>query len=390
MTIKNKTFTKMSMLALSMSIALTSCSNDTVEVDKTTDNEVVTYINESELTTLLNAMNAVENTDITNYKIVNEDAEKYTYQIHALDTIITLIVYTDDSNINMNETFVEIESLIDQYENLMSRTINNSFTYNLNENKMYSYKDSMFEPIITTLVDTSLHYAELSNGKFDVTIEPLVSLWDINNYNTEVPKQSDIDTALSMIDYNNLVVNEADGTYELLSNAQADFGAIAKGHVADIIRATLLDKGINSALINLGGNVALVGAKPGDKDWVVGLQDPNGDTNELLGTIKAKNKSIVTSGVYQRFFIQNGVRYHHILDPDTGYPSDSNLLSTTIISDYSIDGDALSTTTFLLDVEDGMDLINNLDGFEAVFITGDNELVFSDTFTNNYELSLTK
>ncbi len=328
------------------------------------------------------------NYDFSSYEVIGEDAQKYTDQFTALDTLITMTIYCDDPNINVQQVINETEQLIRAYENLISKTVEGSFTYELNQNGSFDATDVVYKDLVYYLVDRSQYYASISDGSFDVTVEPLVRLWDINNGNTEVPAQEDIDAAVALIDYNNFVYDE--NTYTLENGSTVDFGAIAKGYMADLVKASLMSKGIDSALINLGGNVITIGEKPGGKPWVIGIQDPKEPTGEILGTISVVNKSVVTSGNYERYFIKDGVRYHHILDPKTGYPGGEGLASTTVVSDRSIDCDALSTTTFLLGIDAGVDLINRMDGFEVMYITEDMEFAYSDNFLELYDFQITK
>ncbi len=330
----------------------------------------------------------IVNYDFSNYKIVDIDAKKYSRSFYAVDTIIELIIYNDDPNIDVEKIMDETETLILEYEDIVSKTKTGSFTYTLNKTKEYDYSNSEYASVIHQLVDKSRYYETLSNGELDVTIEPVVKLWNINNGNTEVPSKSNIDTALSLVGYDNFVRDEKAEKYKLLNGASVDFGAIGKGQLADIVKASLMSKGINSGLINLGGNVMTIGAKPGDKNWVIALQDPTGLTGMGIGTIEVKNKSVVSSGTYQRFFMSNGVRYHHIMDTTSGYPSSKGLAQTTIVSDRSIDCDALSTTTFLLGMEDGVKLIESIDGFDCMFIDESMNFYYSENFSKNYNLKL--
>ncbi len=330
------------------------------------------------------------NYDTSNYRIVSEDAKKYTHSFIALDTVIQITIYNDDPSIDVEKIMDETESLVKEYENVISKTISGSFTHTLNSTGEYDYSQSPYADAIHQLVDKSKYYSEISNGEFDVTIEPVVRLWDINNGNTEIPSQNDLDKALTSVDYNNFVRDENNQKYELLNGATVDFGGIGKGQIADIIKASLMSKGINSGLVSLGGNVVTIGAKPGDKNWVIGIQDPTASSGSILGTVSVKNKSIVSSGNYERYFVKDGERYHHIMDTTTGYPSNTGLVQTTIISDYSIDGDGLSTTTFLLGTEEGLELIENLDGVEAMFIDEEMNFYFSENFSDNYNFAISE
>ncbi len=363
-------------------------TNETTDTTEATEDETdkeVSDLGSVEATDELTAqINEVLNYDFSNYKIVSEDAQKYTTTFNALDTVIQLIIYNDDPNIDVEQIFDETEVLIRGYESLISKTIEGSYTSQLNNNSEFDYSNFAYAEVVHQLYDKSAYYEELSDGAFDVTMEPVVRLWDINNGNTEVPAQDDIDATLALVGYENYTRDDAAQKYVLSNGATVDFGAIAKGHMADIVKGSLMSKGINSALVNLGGNVMTIGAKPGDKNWIIAIQDPMGNTGEQLGTLEVKNKSLVTSGNYERFFIKDGVRYHHILDPETGYPAVSGLSQTTIISERSIDCDALSTTTFILGQEDGMELIESLDGFDAMFVGEDGEYYFSNDFLNQY------
>lgn len=159
-----------------------------------------------------------------------------------------------------------------------------------------------------------------------------------------------------------------------------DLGAIAKGYIADKIKEFLMEKGVKSAIINLGGNVLCIGGKPDKAPFNIGIQKPFADRKETIAVMELSDKSIVSSGIYERFFERDGNFYHHILNPKTGYPYDNSLVAVTIISDKSVDGDGLSTSCFALGLEEGMKLINSIENVHAVFITDDYKPHFSDGF----------
>ena len=167
---------------------------------------------------------------------------------------------------------------------------------------------------------------------------------------------------------------------------QFDVGAIAKGYIADRLKDFLVKKGVNSAIINLGGNVLCIGSKPDGTPFKVGIQKPFADRNETEAVMDITGKSVVSSGIYERCFKQNGKLYHHILNPKTGYPYDNSLISVTIISDQSVDGDALSTTCFALGLEDGLKFAEKK-GVQAVFITEDYELHYTDGFRDEIRVT---
>ena len=220
------------------------------------------------------------------------------------------------------------------------------------------------------------------NGKFDITIAPVSSLWDFKSESPAPPNDSQIKEALSHVNYKNISVEG--NTVELLDESAAiDLGGIAKGYIGDKAKEFLIEKGVTKALINLGGNILVI--CPENDSLKIGIQDPNGQEGALSGAISTNGNSLVTSGIYQRCFEYNGKLYHHILDTSTGYPVDNNLASVTIIGPESADCDALSTTVFCLGAEEGLKLVNSLDGYEAVIITKDNETLFSDGINKTVE-----
>ena len=161
-----------------------------------------------------------------------------------------------------------------------------------------------------------------------------------------------------------------------------DLGGIAKGYAADQAISIYKKHGITSAYINLGGNVSVLGGKPDGSPWIVGIQNPRQPIGRYIGTLKIRDKIIVTSGDYERYFIKDNIRYHHILNPKTGYPADSGLISTTIITGLSVDADALSTATFVLGLDKGRKLIESIEGVEAIFITTNKEIFITSGLKN--------
>ena len=155
---------------------------------------------------------------------------------------------------------------------------------------------------------------------------------------------------------------------------KADLGGIAKGYIADRVKEHLLGLGVEHAVIDLGGNVILIGGKPDGSPFTIGVKDPLGENGELLETVESIDESLVSSGIYERWFEHEGRRYHHILDPFTGAPSESDLAGVTVISASSADGDALSTACLLLGSEAGMELAESMDGVEALFVTRDGQV----------------
>lgn len=229
------------------------------------------------------------------------------------------------------------------------------------------------------LIKKALYYSEFSNGLFDITIAPVSDLWDFHSETPTPPAPEVLSEAVSHVDYKNIVIK--DNTIKLADpHAAIDVGGIAKGYIADRVKEYLKKQGVRHAIINLGGNVLAMGGRLDGSDYNIGIQKPFDDAGEPITSVRVSNKSVVTSGTYQRYFEAGGKLYHHILDPGTGLPCENNLHSVTIITDSSLTADALSTTCFLLGLDKSLKLLDQLDNVDAVFITKDNKIHYSRNF----------
>ena len=201
-------------------------------------------------------------------------------------------------------------------------------------------------------------------------------MWDFDNNTGNIPNDSDIQAALKTVDYKKIQIDGNTVTYT--GNGILDLGGIAKGYIADKMKEYLNREGIYEGLINLGGNVLCVGPNDSDDDdYTIGLQKPFSDDGSVIASVKVSDQSVVTSGTYQRYFEKDGEIYHHILDLTTGYPIDNHLSSVTIITDSSVDADALSTTVFTMGEDAGKQFVESLDQVEAIFITDDNKVSYT-------------
>ena len=294
-----------------------------------------------------------------NNKGLLSDAEPVSNTGFYFDTVITITLYGGENSKYIDECF----SLAEKYENLLSNTKENSEISQINDanGDFVTVSDETLR-----VLQKGLEYCELSNGLFDITIGGVSDLWDFTGEKNVVPDEAKITEALKHVDYKKLKI---DGNKVALKDKDAvlDLGGIAKGFIADEMKEYLLSQGVTSGIINLGGNVLLIESKPDDSSYVVGIEKPFYQ-DQILGKLTLSDKSVVTSGVYQRYFELNDKLYHHILDPKTGMPLNNGLYSVTIISDASVDGDGLSTTCFLLGPEKGMELIEQINGVEAIFV----------------------
>lgn len=298
----------------------------------------------------------------------------------AMGTYIELSIFYDNKS-EGEKILNEGEKRFKEIENNMSVNINNSEISSLNlKGHGVVTEDTYY------VIKTSLKYAKASKGSFDITVQPLVSLWGIGTDKARVPESDEIKKAISYINYNKIKLNDEKREIFLDRGQAVDFGAIAKGYAADELKKIFLKNGVKCGFINLGGNVMTIGSKLDNSDWKVGIQNPFGKRDDQFGIIKISDKSIVTSGNYERYFEKDGVRYHHILDPKTGYPSNSGIVSSTIISEKGIDGDALSTTTFILGVDKALKLIESMNGIDAIFVTSDKRIYVTKGIRDNFEI----
>lgn len=354
-------------------VAVTGCSKNSDANDKEIDKNVGQEVEDTQNT---------ENTE--NKEEVSTEVEKYSDSFMALDTTITLVLYDDTKQ---GDKYLEkAKSLTEHWEGILSKTIDTSFTSQLNTNKEYQFTDSKDDERNKYLVDRSLYYYNLTGGAFDVTIEPLVKLWGFGESHQGKPNDEDIQKALERVSSDNIVLTDSNVVLE--NDATVDFGGIAKGYIADIVKEDLMEMGVNSALINYGGNVLTIGSKPNGASWSIGVQDPTKDNGEILATVDVIDKTVVTSGVYERFFVEDGVTYHHIIDPKTGYPADTNLYCVTIITDNSLDADSIATSCIVLGLDKGLELIDSLPDVEAMFMTVDKQIIFSEKFEELYNFQM--
>lgn len=290
------------------------------------------------------------------------------------------LTYTDmlfDTVIKIQILDPADESILDGLKKLCEK-YDTMFSTNNTDSELYKLNHANGQPFTVSsetanLIQEGIHYSELSGGAFDLTIEPVSALWDFKADKPTVPSSDAIAQAVSHVDYTKVDIQDNTVTLED-PEAGIDLGAIAKGYIADQVKTYLKKQGIKHAIINLGGNVDVIGTKPDGSKYNIGIQKPFDESGEAITSVQLKDQTVVTSGIYERYFKKNGKLYHHILDPRTGYPCENNLYSVSIITDSSTKADALSTTCFLLGYEKGMELIQSMDGVEAIFITDDEKV----------------
>lgn len=286
----------------------------------------------------------------------------------CLDTICTITIYDQDEETG-KALVAEAFEICKTYENMLSKTIEDSDVYKINhaDGQPVEVSDETLE-----VIKKGIEFGDLSGGKFDITIGAVSALWDFHSENPAVPDDADIQEALKTVDYTQIKIDENRVT---LSNpdAQLDLGGIAKGYIADRVTEHLQEAGVEQAIIDLGGNIVALGEKAEGTPWTIGLERPYSDRSEIIGSVKVTNETITTSGVYERCFEQDGIMYHHVLDPDTGYPAETYLEAVTVKAPagYSAECDAFGTVFLILGEEESKKILEQYPDFQAAFIDGD-------------------
>lgn len=270
-----------------------------------------------------------------NDKSNEEQSEKK--EVFAMDTYMTLTAYGENAS-KANEKAAD---RINEIEKLVSTNINTSEIYKLNKSK-----DEIVSEDTKNLIQKSIDMYKETNGAFDICIYPVLKLWGFTTGNYTVPSKEQIKSLLGYADAEQINV---DGLHISFAdkNMEIDLGGITKGYTSQQIMEIYKESGVKSGIVSLGGNVQALGRKPDGSKWSVGLEDPT-DTSKYLGIISIEDKAVITSGGYERYFEQDGKTYHHIIDPSTGYPADSGVISATIISDDGTLADCLSTAVFIM------------------------------------------
>lgn len=285
-----------------------------------------------------------------------------------MGTIVSQRIFGDNSNAAATEATEKIRNLEGMLSFFKPESEISRLNSSAGRSKIKLSSDTFF------ILSKSIEYSHLSNGMFNIMVGPLVKKWKVTGENPVIPSPTEVRSLLALIDYRDLILNKNELTARLSKKGQkVDLGGIAKGFAADEALKIYRKHGIKSAIIDIGGNVSVLGYKPDGSPWAIGIQDPSKKRGNYICSIMLNNKSLSTSGAYERYFEKDGKVYHHIIDPTTGYPSKSDLLSVTIIGGSSVDTDALSTATFILGLEKGLSLIKKTE-YEAVFITVDNKI----------------
>ena len=303
-------------------------------------------------------------------------------QFFTMDTVMSITVYGKGAEQAASAARQEVESLND----LLSRTDPDSLISQLNAHAGDGTAVEMDQDILE-LLSFAKSVSQLLPGCFDITIAPVMDAWGFTGEDRHVPDDETLAAVMALVDSGKLLVDEAAGTTRLEDAGMAvDLGAIAKGYAASRAEAVLREAGVSSALLDLGRNITVIGPKTDGTAWRVGVADPD-DDSQYLCVLSLEDVTLSTSGGYERWFEENGVRYHHIIDPKTGYPADSGLKSVTVVSQNHLLADALSTTLFVAGEEDALDFWRSRDDFELVLCTEDGRIIVTEGLESGLEFT---
>lgn len=294
--------------------------------------------------------------------------------IYAMDTVMTLTAHGK----NAHEALVLSKEKIKELDKLWNRKSTDSEIFRINSSESTAVSHDTLK-----IISEAINIMQLTGGAFDITIAPIMDLWGFYTKDFRVPEDSEISATLPMVNYKN-VSTEKNYSIKTSKSTEIDLGGIAKGYLSDEIANIMKESGIKSGIVSLGGNVMALGTKPDGSLWRVAIKNPESE-DSFSGVISVKNKAVVTSGGYQRFFESGGKTYHHIIDPKTGYPADNGLSSVTVISENGTLADGLSTALFVMGFEKSIDFWREHGDFEAVFIIGKDKIYITEGIQNYFE-----
>lgn len=318
----------------------------------------------------------------TKEETVRMREEPYYQEKFLMGTYVRIRIYDDGKEAAMKPAFERIQELADKI------TINQKGSEIDAINAEAGVKPVKVSDDIYSLLKTAYKYSEETNEAFNMTIGAVTQLWRIGFDDARKPAQSEIDEALKHIDYKKVKFDDQEKTVYLEDKDMIiDLGAIAKGYITDEAVKVLKANGVTTAVVDLGGNVFVLGHSfRGEKQpWNVGIQDPNQSRGTVVGTIKETNKTVVTSGIYERFLEVDGVKYHHLFNSKTGYPFDNDIAGVSIVTNKSIDGDALSTSVFAMGTKKGLAFVEAMDdGTQAIFVSKDDKVYITKGLEGNF------
>ena len=292
----------------------------------------------------------------------------------AMDTAMDFTVYGDAALLD------EAETLIGSLEEQVSVTDEHSDIYAIDHTGSGSLSGNAAE-----LMEQALELCRRTGGALDISVYPIVRAWGFTTGSYQIPDEETIQSLLPLVDYTQIQYDAATGVVTLPEGMEIDLGSVAKGYAGQLAAQMLRNSGVESALLNLGGNVQTVGTKLDGSPWQIGIKDPQGE--DAMMVLSVEDQAVVTSGGYERYFEQDGQTYWHVMDPSTGHPADSGLISVTIVGDEGVVCDGLSTALFVMGLEKAADLWAQSCDFEAVFVTASGEVYITEGLRDRFALT---
>lgn len=303
-----------------------------------------------------------------------------TREVFAMDTYMSLTAYGSSADQAVHDAIAKIKEL----DAMLTTGDDTSEVGKINANGSGTLQEDGKE-----LMKRSLELYESTDGTFDISIYPVMELWGFPTKEYRVPDEQEIREALKLVDASKIRFDGNTGEVSFAeSGMKIDFGGIAKGYTSSKVMELFRQEGVTSGLVNLGGNVQALGTKPDGSDWRIGIRGPgesDGDAEDYVGILTASDKAVITSGGYERYFEKDGKRYHHIIDPSTGYPAESGVVSSTIVSADGTLADGLSTTLFILGPDRAAEYWRaHADEFDYVLMKDDGSLLVSEGLENSF------
>jgi len=300
-----------------------------------------------------------------------KDTEERSIDIFAMDTYMTVRAYGASE-----ELLSDAAELVYGLEARLSATREGSEIYELDHTGAARLSEDT-----TILLERAMELCRATSGALDITVYPVVKAWGFTTEAYRVPSQEEIDALLERVDYTRLVLEGEQAA--LPEGMEADLGSLAKGYTGDLLCSLLRAGGVESALLDLGGNIQALGSKPDGSDWRIAIQDPTGEGR--LGVLRMADKAVITSGGYERYFVdEEGQLWWHIMDPATGYPARNGLISVTIVASEGLYADALSTALFVMGPERAIDFWRGAGDFEMALVTEDGKLLMTPDLASSF------
>lgn len=293
----------------------------------------------------------------------------------AMDTIMDFTIYGQEDLLD------QTESMIQSLEAEMSVTNPASEIAEINENGYGKVTGDTSD-----LISAALSLCQRTDGALDISVYPIVHAWGFTTSNYQVPDDASIQALLPLVDYTQIDYQQDSGDIHLTDGMEIDLGSVAKGYAGQKAADFLKENGVTSGLLSLGGNIQAIGSKPDGSPWKIGIQDPFQNESPMM-VLSVTDKSVVTSGGYERYFQQDGKTYWHIMDPSTGYPAENGLVSVTIVGTDGMLCDGLSTSLFVMGLEKAADFWGSSDDFDAVFVTEDQTVYITEGLADSFALT---